>query len=155
VRQATRDRAAPPQAAPAARDIRPVMLLTLNVELDETAVEFAIATAADTGSELYICDAIPLEYRSYVHHAAHQYAEQMNRRNLTAAARRARERGVRTTQLAFHNPKPVTTALRVASEHRIGLLVFAADRKQLGWWSFRRAAKRIREHAPCLVWTNE
>jgi nucleotide-binding universal stress UspA family protein len=131
------------------------MLLTLNVALDEDAVRFAIDTAGSTGSELIICDAIPLEYRNYVGHVARQYAEQLNRKNLDAAARRSRERGVRTTQLAFHNPKPIATALTVAREQRVGLLVFGADRNRLGRWSFRRAAKRIRERAPCLVWTNE
>ena len=101
------------------------MLLTLNVELEEPAIAFAIDSAAEAGAELYICDAIPLEYRNYVRHVARQYAEQMNRKHLDAVARRARDQGVTTKQLAFHNPKPVKTALEVAQEERIGLLVFA------------------------------
>jgi nucleotide-binding universal stress UspA family protein len=153
--QATRDRPAPPSAAAAASDVRPVMLLTLNVPFEEPAVEFAIDTAADTGAELYICDAIPLEYRSYVGHVARSYAEHSNRRYTDAIARRSRERGVRTTQLVFHNPKPIAAAIAVARQERVGLLGFGADRKQLGGWSFRRMAKRIRERASCLVWTNE
>ena len=148
----TLDRPALPTAGPAAREVRPVMLLTLNVELEEPAIAFAIDTAAEAGAELYICDAIPLEYRNYVGHVARQYAEQMNRRHLDAVARRAREQGVTTTQLAFHNPKPVKTALEVARTERIGLLVFGADRKELGKRAFRKAVKRIREDPPCLVW---
>lgn len=148
----TLDRPAPPAAAPAARNVRPVMLLTLNVELEEPAIAFAIDSAAEAGAELYICDAIPLEYRNYVGHVARQYAEQMNRRHLDAVARRAREQGVTTTQLAFHNPKPVKTALEVARTERIGLLVFGADRKELGKRAFRKAVKRIRADPPCLVW---
>ena len=92
------------------------MLLTLNVELEEPAIAFAIDSAAEAGAELYICDAIPLEYRNYVGHVARQYAEQMNRKHLDAVARRARDQGVTTTQLAFHNPKPVKTALEVAQD---------------------------------------
>jgi nucleotide-binding universal stress UspA family protein len=153
--QATRDRPAPPRAAAIARDVRPVMLLTLNVPLDDAAVEFAIDTAASAGAELYICDAIPLDYHNYVGHVARQYAEQLNRRSLDAAARQSRERGVRTSQLVFHNRAPVRAAIEVAQAEGVGLLVFGADPKQLGKWSFRRAAKRIREHAACLVWTNE
>ena len=76
----TLDRPAPPAAAEAARNVRPVMLLTLNVELEELAIAFAIESAAEAGAELYICDAIPLEYRNYVGHVARQYAEQMNRK---------------------------------------------------------------------------
>ena len=151
----TLDRAAPPSAAPADRNVRPVMLLTLNVELEEPAIAFAIDSAAEAGAELYICDAIPLEYRNYVGHVARQYAEQMNRKHLDGVARRARERGVTTTQLAFHNPRPVKTALEVAVAEEIGLLVFGADRNELGKRSFRKAVKRIREDAPCLVWVGE
>ena len=132
-----------------------MMLLTLNVPLDEAAVEFAIDTAAATGAELFICDAIPLEYRNYVGHVARQYSEQLNRKHLDAVERRSRERGVRTSQLAFHNPKPVTTAIEVLRSEGVGLLVFGPDPKQLGKWSFRRAARKLREGSPCLVWTNE
>ena len=60
------DRPAAPAARPAARDVRPVMLLTLNVELEEPAIAFAIDSAAEAGAELYICDAIPLEFRDYI-----------------------------------------------------------------------------------------
>ena len=151
----TLDRPAPPLAAPVARSIRPVMLLTLNVELEEPAIAFAIDSAAEAGAELYICDAIPLEYRNYVGHVARQYAEQMNRKHLDAVASRARERGVRTTQLAFHNPRPVKIALEVAKTEQIGLLVFGANRKELGKRYYRKAVKRIREDAPCLVWTSD
>jgi nucleotide-binding universal stress UspA family protein len=153
--RATLDRPAPPAAAPVASDVRPVMLFTLNVPLDEEAVEFAIDTSAETGAALYICDAIPLEYRNYVGHVARQYAEQLNRKHLDEVARRSRERGVRTTQLVFHNPKPVRAAIEVAQSERVGLLVFGADRKHLGRFTFRRAVKRLRREATCLVWTNE
>ena len=151
----TLDRPAPPAAGPVARNVRPVMLLTLNVELEEPAITFAIESAAQTGAELYICDAIPLEYRNYVGHVARQYAEQLNRKHLDAVARRARARGVTTTQLAFHNPRPVKIALEVAKTEQIGLLVFGPNPRDLGKRFFRKAVKRIREDAPCLVWTNE
>jgi nucleotide-binding universal stress UspA family protein len=151
----TLDRPAPPRAAPVAQTVRPVMLLTLNVELEEPAISFAIDSAAQTGAELYICDAIPLEYRNYVGHVARQYAEQMNRKHLDAVAGRARERGVTTTQLAFHNPRPVKIALEVAKQEQIGLLVFGANRKELGKRFYRKAVKRIRKDAPCLVWVDE
>ena len=148
----TLDRPAPPQGGTAARNVRPVMLLTLNVELEEPAIAFAIDSAAESGAALYICDAIPLEFRNYVGHVARQYAEQMNRRHLDAVAKRARDQGVTTTQLAFHNPKPVKAALEVARTERIGLLVFGANRKELGKRTFRKAVNRIREDPPCLVW---
>ena len=148
----TLDRPASPAAGQAERNVRPVMLLTLNVELEEPAIAFAIESAAEAGAELYICDAIPLEYRNYVGHVARQYAEQMNRKHLDAVARRARDHGVTTTQLAFHNPKPVKAALEVARTEHIGLLVFGPNRTELRKRTFRKAVKRIREDPPCLVW---
>ena len=151
----TLDRPAPPQAAPVAQSVRPVMLLTLNVELEEPAIEFAIDSAGHAGAELWICDAIPLEYRNYGGHVARQYSEQRVRKHLDAVARRARESGVTTTQLAFHSPRPVKIALEVARDEQIGLLVFGANRKGLGKRYFRKAIKRIREDAPCLVWVGE
>ena len=151
----TLDRVAPPPAATTGRRVKPVMLLTLNVELEEPAVKFAIESAGQTGAELWICDAIPLEYRNYVGHVARQYAEQIIRKHLDAVARRARESGVRTTQVAFHSPRPVKVALEVAQEEEIGLLVFGANRKELGKRFFRKAVKRIRADAPCLVWIDE
>ena len=151
----TLDRPAPPQAAPVAQSVRPVMLLTLNVELEEPAIEFAIDSAGQAGAELWICDAIPLEYRNYVGHVARQYSEQLIRKHLDAVARRARESGVRTTQVAFHSPRPVKVALEVAQEEQIGLIVFGASRKELGKRYFRKAVKRIRADAPCLVWIDE
>jgi nucleotide-binding universal stress UspA family protein len=131
------------------------MLLTLNVELEEPAIAFAIETAAQTGAELYVCDAIPLVYRPYGAHVSRQYAEQMNRKHLDAVASRARDLGVTATQLAFHNPKPVKAALEVARTEQIGMLVFGASRRELGKRTFRKAVKRIRENPPCLVWIDD
>ena len=67
----TLDRASTPTAALDSA-VRPVMLLTLNVPFDEAAVTFAIETAASTGADLWICDAIPLGYENYVGHTSGQ-----------------------------------------------------------------------------------
>jgi len=151
---ATLDRATAP-ARRALQSVRPVMLLTLNVPFDEAAVEFAIDAACDAGAELWICDAIPLSYENYSGHVARQYAESLNRRHMSEVARRSRELGVRTEQLAFHNRRPVKAAIEVAREQRVALLVFGANRKALGRLTFRRSVNRIRRDATCLVWTNE
>jgi hypothetical protein len=135
--------------------VHPIMLLTLNVPFDASAVEFAIDTAAETGAELWICDAIPLGFQSYAGHVARQYAESLNRKHMTAVARRSREIGIRTRQLAFHNHKPVATAIAIAHEEHVGLLVFGPDRSQLGRWTFKRAVRRLNDEATCLVWTND
>jgi hypothetical protein len=152
---ATRERLAEPGGLDVAHGTRPIMLLTLNVSFDEDAVEFAIETAAETGAELWVCDAIPMGFENYVGHVARQYAEQLNLKHTNAVARQSRERGVPTTQVAFHNPKPVHAAVEVCRVERIGLLVFGPDRAQLGRWTFRRAVRRLEEEATCLVWTSD
>jgi len=135
--------------------VRPVMLVTLNVPFDEAAVEFAIETAASTGAELWICDAIPLTFENYAGHVARQYAESLNKKHMADVTRRSRRRGVETKQLAFHNRKPVHAAVEVAREERVGLLVFGPDPSQLGRWTFKRAVRRLRDEATCLVWVND
>ena len=135
--------------------VRPVMLLTFDVPFDRTAVTFAVETAAETGAELFLCDAVPIAMANPAGQAARSLAERETRRDLEAVGYRAREFGVRTTQLIFHNPKPVRAALEVTRDERVGLLVFGADRVRMGRWNFRRTARRLRKSAPCLVWTNE
>ena len=46
-------------------------------------------------------------------------------------------------------------AVDVSKTEQIGLLVFGPNPRDLGKRFFRKAVKRIREDAPCLVWTNE
>ena len=65
----TLDRTLTPDAV-VTSEVPPVMLVTLNVPYDEAAVEFAIETAASTGAELWVCDAIPLGFENYAGHAA-------------------------------------------------------------------------------------
>jgi nucleotide-binding universal stress UspA family protein len=149
------DRPAAPAAIAIEPNVRPVMLLTLNVALDPKAVAFAVETAAETGAELYICDAIPVAVANSMMNVARSYAERDNRKDLDAAGERAKTLGVRVTQMVFHNPKPVGAALQVIRDTEVGLLVFGADRKRLGRWSFQRVARKLRRKAPCLVWTNE
>lgn len=142
----------PPAGAAAARAAQPVMLLTFNVPFVERAVAVAVDAAGETGAELYLCDAIPLGYSNYIAQMARRFGEHHNRRELDAVAGQARARGIRTTQLVFHNPKPVAMALEVSRDEQVGLLVLGADRSHLGRWTYARAVRRLRRDAGCLLW---
>jgi nucleotide-binding universal stress UspA family protein len=144
---------APPQVA---SDVaaRPVMLLTLNVPFAEAAIEAAIEAAVDAGSELLICDAMGVA-PSYVSHMARQWAELDNRAHARDVGRMAVERGVRVQLVGFHNPNPVRAAVEVCRELGVGLLVFGADRRRLGRWSYRRAVRTLRREITCLLWIEE
>ena len=135
--------------------IRPVMLLTFDVPFDDQAVDFAVETAAETGAELYVCDGVPVPTGNPAVAASRTFGNSETRAASEAVAHKARERGVRTTQLVFHHPRPVHAALEVTRDEHIGLLVFGSDRKRIGRWNFKRIAKRLRKSAPCLVWIAE
>jgi hypothetical protein len=145
--------ASPLPESPAA--VRPVMLLTFDVPFDQGAVAFAVETAAETGAELYICDGVPVSTGNPAVAASRTFGASETRKDSDAVAREARERGVRTTQLVFHHPRPVHAALEVTRDEHVGLLVFGSDRKRIGRWNFRRIAKKLRKSAPCLVWIPE
>ncbi|MGH3016140.1 MAG: universal stress protein [Gaiellaceae bacterium] len=132
--------------------VRPVMLLTFDVPFDRAAVAFAVDTAAETGAELYVCDGVPVATGNPAVAAARSFGTSETRRESDSIAREARGRGIRTTQLVFHHPRPVHAALEVTRDEHVGLLVFGSDRKRLGRWNFKRIAKRLRKSAPCLVW---
>ncbi|MGH9025063.1 MAG: universal stress protein [Acidimicrobiia bacterium] len=132
--------------------VRPVMLLTFDVPFDRVAVAFALETAAETGAELYICDGVPVPTGNPAVAASRTFGASETRKDSDDVAREARDRGVRTTQLVFHHPRPVHAALEVTRDEQVGLLIFGSDRKRIGRWNFRRIAKRLRKRAPCLVW---
>jgi universal stress protein family protein len=136
-------------------DVRPVMLLTLNTPLDPAAVTFAIETALETGAELLVCDAVPLAVGQPTSSAVRTFGDREALDGCTSAAAEARARGARVSEMLFHHPRPLTAAARVCSEHDVGLLVFGADRRRLGRWRFRMAARRLRRDVTCLVWLNE
>ena len=145
----------PEVASPLAQSpakVRPVMLLTFDVPFDHHAVDFAVETAAETGAELYICDGVPVPTGNPAVVASRTFGTSETRQASDEVAREARDRGVRTTLLVFHHPRPVHAALEVTRDEHVGLLVFGSDRKRIGRWNFKRIARKLRKSAPCLVW---
>jgi hypothetical protein len=128
------------------------MLLTFDVPFDHVAVGFAVESAAETGAELYICDAVPIPTGNPAVVASRSFGTSETRAASAAVAHEARERGITATQLLFHHPRPVHAALEVTKDERVGLLVFGSDRARMGRLNFWRIARRLRKSAPCLVW---
>ena len=62
---------------------------------------------------------------------------------------------MRARQLLFNSPRPLNATFDILHQQGVGLLVFGPERRALGRWRFRRACRKLREQAPCLVWTNE
>ena len=59
---------------------------------------------------------------------------------------------MKTELLRVRTKRPVQALLQVASERDAGLIVFGPHLGRVGRRRFRRAAKRIRRDAACLVW---
>jgi nucleotide-binding universal stress UspA family protein len=131
---------------------RPVMLLTFNVPFAAEAVRVAIEAAAEAGSELMVCDGIPLEVNPAAR-GPRSFGDPDALDSIGAVVHQAVGAGLRAEQLLFHSPRLERAALEVAREHKVGLLVFGADPSRLGRWRHRRAARRVSRDAPCLVWT--
>ena len=131
---------------------KPVMLLTFNVPFAPEAVQFAIDAACDAGSELMVCDGIPLNMNPAAR-GPRSFGDPDALDSAGAAVRRAVESGRRAEQFLFHSPRLERAALEVARDHRVGLLVFGPDPARYGRWRHRRAARRVSRNAPCLVWT--
>ena len=131
---------------------KPVMLLTFNVPFAPEAVQFAIDAACDAGSELMVCDGIPLNMNPAAR-GPRSFGDPDALDSAGAAVRRAVESGLRAEQFLFHSPRLERAALEVARDHRVGLLVFGPDPARYGRWRHRRAARRVSRNAPCLVWT--
>jgi hypothetical protein len=125
------------------------------VAFDAAAITFALDTAAEAGAELLVTDGVPLPIGNPAAAALRNFGNHAVLEASASLVREARERGIHARQLLFNSPRPLHATFDVLREQRVGLLVFGPDRRQLGRWRFRRAAKRLREQAPCLVWTNE
>jgi hypothetical protein len=144
-----------PRGVAAPPTIRPVMLLTFDVVFDPAAVEFAVESAAEAGAELLVTDGVPLPIGNPAAVALRSFGNAAVLRASEDVVRDARARGVRARQLLFNSPRPLHATFDILREQGVGLLVFGPERRALGRWRFRRACRKLREQAPCLVWTNE
>jgi hypothetical protein len=69
-----------------------------------------------------------------------------------ATAERAAALGIPTELLRISSRRPVSALLELAGEREVGLLVFGPNLSLTPRRHFRRAARRVRRDAGCLVW---
>ena len=135
---------------------RPVLLATLQVRVDPSAERMAIDSALEAGVPLLIVNLIRLPpYATTMilmgpEHTTLPHEEDLDA--VRATANRAAELGVKTELLRVRTTRPVQALMEVASERDAGLIVFGPHLGRVGRVRFRRAARRIRRDASCLVW---
>ena len=135
---------------------RPVVLATLAVRVHPSAERMAIDSAVEAGVPLVLVNLIPLPAYTMTmvllgpEGTTLPHEEALDEVRETAG--RAAELGVKTELLRVRTKRPVKALLEVVSERDAGLLVFGPDLARIGRLRFRRAARRVRREAGCLVW---
>jgi hypothetical protein len=135
---------------------RPVVLATLAVRVHPSAERMAIDSAIEAGVKLLIVNLIPLppypQTLVLVGPEATTFPHEEDLYALRETAHRAAELGVKTELLRVRTRHAVNALLEILHEHDAGLLVFGPHLGMVGRLRFRRAARRVRREADCLVW---
>jgi nucleotide-binding universal stress UspA family protein len=131
------------------------MLATLEVPFDEEAAIFAVDAAVESGLGLLVVNAVELLLAPASVHLGYGDVEPPpeDAEALRAPAQLAHSLGVRVERLRLRSPRPVVALLELAVEQAPSLLVFGPDPARMSPRRYAKAARRIRERAPCLVWT--
>jgi nucleotide-binding universal stress UspA family protein len=135
---------------------RPVILASLAARIDPSAERMAIDSALEAGVPLIIANLLP--FRPYPTTFILVGPEGMNLPHeedldaVRATAARAAALGVETELLRVTTRHPINALLEVVRERNAGLLVFGPDIRLTGRLRFRRAARRLRREAGCLIW---
>jgi nucleotide-binding universal stress UspA family protein len=141
-----------PELGAAGRE-RPVVGATLEAPLTTEAARVGVDSAVETGQPLLVVNAVesllaPCGLVLGYDHVAPPDVEE----SLRTPAALAQSLGVHVERFCLRSPRPVDALLDFVVERGCGLLVVGPERGRIGRWRYRRAARKIREGAPCLVW---
>jgi len=135
---------------------RPVMLATFDVPVDPRAAELAVDTAVESGQPLVVVNVVELTMRPMTASWGQEVvvAQDVDD-SLRAPAELACALAVAVERIRLVSPRPTAALLELVHEREPGLLVLGPDRHRMRGRRLRRTERRIRESAPCLVWTSD
>jgi hypothetical protein len=134
---------------------RPVLLATLDVPFADDATAFAVDSAVETGQPLVVVNAVEVLPTPWMF-LGYGYVERQDLQDdLRKPVDLARSLAVRVERLRLCSPHPVAALLELVAERSPAMLVFGPDRSQLKQRTYRRAARKIRDRATCLLWLAE
>ena len=120
---------------------------------DSQATAFAVDACVETGKPLIVVNVVELPPLPVsVRMGYDQIRDPELDQALLAPARLASSLGVTVERVQVRSPRPLDALLELVAEREPGMLVFGPDRACIGARAYARAARRIREQAPCLVW---
>jgi hypothetical protein len=129
------------------------MLVTYDVPVRSDAASVAVDSAVESGQPLLLVNLVDLPIRPMTASWGQEVVvlEDVDA-SLRAPAELAHSLAVRVERLRVVSPRPTKALLELVRERRPGLLVLGADETRMRRRAYRKAARRIREGAPCLVW---
>jgi nucleotide-binding universal stress UspA family protein len=133
---------------------RPVMLATLDVPFDTSAVVFAVDSAVELGQRLIVANFVeqePLPLSAMMGYDDLPYPPEMAA-SLAEPVRLALSLGVNVSRLRVKSFRPIRAIVEVVAEENAGLLVFGPDRSRIRQLRYRRAARAIRSGVTALIW---
>ena len=132
---------------------RPVMLATLAVPFEPDSARVAIQAAMEGGVKLIVVDAVEMPFWPQSMATRHaELEEPSDRQAIRRLVEQTAALGIEVEHLRVRSPRPVEALIELAGEREAGLLVLGPDPSRLRPRSFRRAVKRIRKRASCLLW---
>jgi nucleotide-binding universal stress UspA family protein len=132
---------------------RPVVVATLEAPLTEEAARVGVDSAVEAGQPLLVVNAVESLLAPCGLVLGYDYVTPPDvEASLRTPAVLAHSLGVRVERFCLRSPRPVDALLELVVERGCGLLVVGPDRSRIGRWRYRRAARKIRDGAPCLVW---
>ena len=131
----------------------PVLLATLDAPIVGEAARFAVDSAVESGQPLLIVNAVETTLSPCSMGLGYDYiARPEIEQSLQVPAELAHGLGVRVERLCLRSTQPVEALLDLAAERDAGLLVLGPDPSQIPHRRYRRAVRKVRERAPCLLW---
>jgi len=140
-------------ARTAASSSRPVMLVTFDVPVRTDAATVAVDSAVESGQPLLLVNLVDLPIRPMTASWGQEVIvfEDVDA-SLRAPAELAHSLAVAVERLRVVSPRPTKALLELVGEREPGLIVLGADATRMRGRKYRKAARTIREEAPCLVW---
>lgn len=134
---------------------RPVLLATFDVPVAAEAADLAVDAAVEAGQPLLVVNVVELPMRPMTSSWGTEVVVTDEVDNsLRAPAELARSLGVQVERIRLVSPRPVAALLELVAERGPGLLVVGPDRRRIGRRRLVKTERKIRNAAPCLVWTS-
>jgi nucleotide-binding universal stress UspA family protein len=132
---------------------RPVVVVTLEAPLVEEAARLAVDSAVEAGQPLLVVNAVESILAPCGLVLGYDYVAPPDvEESLRCPATLAHSLGVEVERFCLRSPRPVEALLEFVVERGSGLLVVGPDRTRISRRRYRRASRKIRDRAPCLVW---